>query len=326
MAMRAPEFWLRECWQARLLAPAGWLYARAALLRERLVRPVAPPVPVLCIGNLTAGGAGKTPVAIAAARLLVARGRNPFFLTRGHGGALAGPLRVDRARHGAAETGDEPQLLARVAPTIVARDRVAGADLAATQGADCIVMDDGLQNPSLAKTLRLVVVDGDTGFGNGRTIPAGPLRAPLSHGLGLADGFVLVGEDRHGLAVALGARAPVLRARLEPAADIAGRLRGQRLLAFAGIGRPGKFFDTLAACGADLADGVAFADHHPYREAEVAALRARAQEAGAALATTEKDIVRVPAGQRDGIIVLPVAARFAPEDALSTFIGRRLDG
>ncbi|MBM3481568.1 MAG: tetraacyldisaccharide 4'-kinase, partial [Alphaproteobacteria bacterium] len=209
--MRALEFWLRECWQARLLAPAAWLYGRAAMLRERRAHPVAPPVPVLCIGNLTAGGAGKTPIAIAAARLLREAGRKPFFLTRGHGGALAGPLRVDPARHAAADTGDEPLLLARVAPTIVARARVAGAHMAAAQGADCIVMDDGLQNPSLAKTLRLVVVDGATGFGNGRPMPAGPLRAPLAHGLSLADGFTLVGEDRLGLAASLAARAPVLR-------------------------------------------------------------------------------------------------------------------
>jgi tetraacyldisaccharide 4'-kinase len=323
--MRAPEFWLRECWQARLLAPASWLLGQAAMLRERLASPAAPPVPVLCVGNLTAGGAGKTPVAIAAARVLLAAGRRPFFLSRGHGGALAGPLRVDPACHAAADTGDEPLLLARVAPAIVARDRVAGARLAAAEGADCIVMDDGLQNPALAKTLRLVVVDGETGFGNGRTMPAGPLRAPLSHGLSLADGFALVGEDRLGLAARLAARAPVLRATLEPAAEDAARLRGRRLLAFAGIGRPGKFFATLEACGAELLAREGFADHHPYRDAEVAALRARAVAAGAELATTEKDVVRIPPALRDGILVLPVEARFAPADALRDFIGRRLD-
>lgn len=324
--MRAPEFWMHECWQARLLAPASWLYGRAAMLRERLVAPAAPPVPVLCIGNLTAGGTGKTPVAIAAARLLLAAGRRPFFLSRGHGGALAGPLRVDPERHAAADTGDEPLLLARVAPAIVARDRVAGARLAAAEGADCIVMDDGLQNPALAKTLRLVVVDGETGFGNGRTMPAGPLRAPLAHGLSLADGFVLVGEDRRGLAARLAARAPVLRASLGPAAEDGAALRGRRLLAFAGIGRPGKFFATLEACGATLVAREGFADHHPFRGSEIAALHARAAAAGAALATTEKDMVRIPPARRDGILVLPVEARFAPADALRGFIGRRLDG
>ncbi|MFM8678640.1 MAG: tetraacyldisaccharide 4'-kinase [Alphaproteobacteria bacterium] len=324
--MRAPEFWLRECWQARLLAPAAWLYGRAAMLRERHAHPVAPPVPVLCIGNLTAGGAGKTPVAIAAARLLLAAGRRPFFLSRGHGGALAGPLRVDPARHASSDTGDEPLLLARVAPAIVARDRVAGARLAAAEGADCIVMDDGLQNPSLAKTLRLVVVDGATGFGNGRAMPAGPLRAPLAHGLSLADGFALVGVDRRGLAASVAARAPVLRATLEPSAEDAARLRGRRLLAFAGIGRPAKFFATLEGCGAELVAREGFADHHPYREDEVAALRARAEAIGAALATTEKDMVRIPPSQRRGILVLPVEARFAPADALRDFIGGRLDG
>ena len=324
--MRAPEFWLRECWQARLLAPASWLLGQAAMLRERLASPAAPPVPVLCVGNLTAGGAGKTPVAIAAARLLLAAGRRPFFLSRGHGGALDGPLRVDPARHAASETGDEPLLLARVAPAIVARDRVAGARLAAAEGADCIVMDDGLQNPSLAKTLRLVVVDGETGFGNGRAMPAGPLRAPLAHGLSLADGFALVGEDGLGLATRLAARAPVLRATLEPAAEDAARLRGRRLLAFAGIGRPGKFFATLEGCGAELVAREGFADHHPYREDEIAALHARAEAAGATLATTEKDMVRIPPARRGGILVLPVEARFAPADALRDFIGRRLDG
>lgn len=241
--MRPPGFWFRPPTHllARLLAPAGRVYG--GLTANRMDRPGAtPPCPVLCVGNFTLGGAGKTPTALALVRLLRDLGRTPALLSRGYGGRLAGPLVVDPARHAAAEVGDEPLLLAQAAPTIVARDRPAGARLCAASGADVIVMDDGLQNPSLTKTLALAVVDGGAGLGNGLPFPAGPLRAPLARQWSHVAGLVLVGEGSPGEAAAAEAESrglPVHRARLVPEAgpDWAGR----RVVAFAGIGRIRSF-------------------------------------------------------------------------------------
>lgn len=324
--MRAPEFWQNKSWPARLLAPAGWLYAAAGAWRARRARPLRLDVPVFCVGNLTAGGTGKTPVALALGAHLLARGRRPVFLSRGHGGRLVGPVRVDPAAHDAAAVGDEPLLLAAVAPTVIARDRAAGARAALALGADAVVMDDGLQNPSLAKTLRICVVDGETGFGNGRAIPAGPLRVDLARGLADTDLFVIMGPAQPGLAARLAAHAPVLAASLHPDPDDAAVFRGRRVLAFAGIGRPAKFFATLAACGAELVGTAAFPDHHRYRAGELAALAARARAAGAVLATTAKDRVRLPPALRGAVAVLAVTARFAPESALFDRVDRCLDG
>ena len=233
--MRSPPFWWTATSPtATMLAPLGWLYGEIA--GRRMARTGArASIPVICVGNLVAGGAGKTPTAIAIADLLRAMGRRPVFLTRGYGGRIRKPTLVDPLVHGAAETGDEPLLLAAHAPTIVSPDRVAGARLAATQG-DVIVMDDGLQNPSLGKDLRIAVVDAGAGVGNGRCIPAGPLRAPLSVQDKFIDMVLLVGKGGR----PAGLSAPVLRARLVPDAAASSRLSGQPVLAFAGIGRPGS--------------------------------------------------------------------------------------
>lgn len=316
--MRPPGFWsqLPTHPLARMLAPAGRFYG--GLTADRMDRPgAAPPCPVLCVGNFTLGGAGKTPTALALARLLRQLGRTPAFLSRGYGGRLAGPLAVDPARHGAAEVGDEPLLLAGCAPTIVSRDRPAGARLCLEAGADVIVMDDGLQNPSLTKTLALAVVDGAAGIGNGLPFPAGPLRAPLARQWPHVGGLVLIGEGEPGDALAREAQGrglPVHRARLVPEGeqDWAGR----RVVAFAGIGRPQKFFDTLRGLGAEIAAERAFADHHPYRAAELAALSALAGREWACLVTTEKDAMRLPAPARAGIRVLRVALALTDEDVL----------
>ncbi|MCJ2030313.1 tetraacyldisaccharide 4'-kinase [Methylobacterium sp. J-043] len=313
--MRPPGFWSRPPTHplARLLAPAGCVYG--GLTASRMDRPsAAPPCPVLCVGNFTLGGAGKTPTALALVRLLRDLGRTPALLSRGYGGRLAGPLVVDPARHGAAEVGDEPLLLARAAPTIVARDRPAGARLCAASGADVIVMDDGLQNPSLTKTLSLAVVDGGAGLGNGLPFPAGPLRAPLARQWPHVAGLVLVGEGAPGEAMAAEAQArglPVHRARLAPEAGP--NWAGRRVVAFAGIGRPQKFFDTLQSLGAEIVAERPFADHHPYRPEDWAALSALAAREGARLVTTEKDAVRLPAEARGAVAVLRVALAFADE-------------
>jgi len=313
--MQAPGFWRRGGMPAVLLAPAGALYALAGRLSRRLARPARAACPVICVGNLLAGGTGKTPAALALAERLGALGRRPVFLTRGYGGVARGPLLVDPARHGAREVGDEPLLLAAAAPTVVARDRAAGAVLAAAQG-DVIVMDDGFQNPRLAKDLSLLVFDGGVGLGNGRCIPAGPLREGLAAGLARADACLLIGEDATGLAPRLAGR-PLLRAGLEP---LDRALAGRRVLAFAGIGRPEKFFATLRALGAELAACRGFPDHHVYRPAELAALRAEAAAAGARLVTTEKDLARLPPAERRDVTALAVRLVFADRDALDRLL------
>lgn len=316
--MRAPGFWRGPAptLLAQALRPAAALYG--AVAAARMGRPGARAgVPVVCIGNFTVGGTGKTPTAIAVAALLADMGERPFFLTRGHGGRLAGPEAIDLSRHGHEDVGDEPLLLARACPAIVSRDRPAGAALAARMGASVVVMDDGFQNPSLEKDLSLVLVDGETGISNGLCLPAGPLRAPLSAQWPRAGALVVMGDGAAGDALAEEARqrgAPVLRARLAPDAEAAVRFAGARVLAFAGIGRPEKFFDTLRACGADIVERVAFPDHHRFSAGEIASLRARAAARGLTLATTEKDAARLTLA--DDVAVLPVRAVFEPADAL----------
>ncbi len=310
--MRPPLFWqgAPDHPAARLLAPLGRAYGH--LTAARMDRPGArADCPVLCLGNFTLGGAGKTPSAIALAALLREIGRKPAFLSRGYGGCLTGPVVVDPARHRWHEVGDEPLLLARQAPVVVARDRVAGARLCVAEGADVIVMDDGLQNPTLAKDLALAVVDAGVGTGNGLSFPAGPLRVPLARQWPHVGGLVLIGDGSAGAAVAAQALArglPVHRARLVPEdAAVAGR----RVLAFAGIGRPEKFFATLAEAGAAIAATRSFPDHHPYRDADLARLAADAERLGADLVTTEKDFVRLPGAFAARVRVLPVRLVFA---------------
>ena len=315
--MRSPRFWQGspDHPAARLLVPLGRAYGRVAA--DRMDRPgTRGECPVLCLGNLTLGGAGKTPSAITLAALMRGLGRRPAFLSRGYGGRLPGPVVVDPARHVWRDVGDEPLLLARHAPVVVARDRVAGARLCVAAGADVIVMDDGLQNPSLVKDLALAVVDAGVGVGNGLCFPAGPLRAPLARQWPHVGGAVLVGAGAAGEAVAAEALAcglPVHRARLVPdGAEVAGR----RVLAFAGIGRPEKFFASLVEAGAEIAATRGFPDHHPYRDADLARLAAEADRLGAELATTEKDHVRLPEAFAARVRVLPVRLAFADPDGV----------
>ena len=311
--MRAPEFWYKSDgpWP-RLLAPAASLYAAGDALRRAVAQPATAPVPVVCVGNLVAGGAGKTPIAIALAALVAEAGASAAFLTRGYGGRLAGPVRVDPAIHGAHDVGDEPLLLARTAPTWVARDRACGA-AAANDGAEIIIMDDGFQNLGLLQDLRLLVVDGEVGFGNGRVIPAGPLREPIHLGIARADAIVLMEPDRREIASL--ASCPVVRASLQPP-PTAKTLDGRRVLAFAGIGRPEKFFQTLRHLNAKIVDAVPFADHHVYAPGEIAELCQRATQLDAVPITTEKDLARLPPAQRSMVRVLPVSVVWQDEDAV----------
>lgn len=317
--MRPPGFWRDGGWPAAALTPASWLWRLGGVLRAATTTAYCPTVPLICIGNATAGGAGKTPVVLAVAATLMARGRRIGLLSRGHGGRLRGPVRVDPARHDAGDVGDEPLLLAALAPTVIARDRAAGARLLEEQGVDAIVMDDGLQNPSLIPSLALLVVDGGAGIGNGRVMPAGPLREPWDAALAKAHAVVAVGEDRAGVTSLVAGRRPVLDARLEPA-SAAQALRGERVFGFAGIGRPEKFRETLKSIGADVVGFEAFADHHPYRPLEVMALVERADAAGATLVTTAKDAVRLPTEARAMVTVVEVSLVWSDPDRAETLL------
>ena len=309
--MRAPDFWQRDAWQARLLAPAAAVYAAATA--RRLARPGwRAPVPVICCGNATAGGAGKTTLALDLGARLAER--RVAFLTRGHGGRVRGVHRVDPDRDRVALVGDEALLLAQCAPTWVAADRAAGARAAVAAGAGLLVMDDGLQNPGLAKDLSFLVVDGGSGFGNGRVIPSGPLREPVAVAASRCGAAVLIGADRSGAGAALPTGLPVLRAALVQQ-DMAG-LVGQRVVAFAGIGIPEKFFSGLRGAGALLVGATAFADHHPYAPAEIELLLQAAAAAGAVVVTTPKDAVRLPPGLRARLRVVGVRLAWEEPAAL----------
>ena len=300
--MRAPAFWRHDGVLPALLSPVAALWAIGAA--RRAARPGwRAPVPVICCGNATVGGAGKTTLALDLGARLQRRGVAVGFLSRGYGGRVRGVLRVDPARHAAALVGDEPLLLAACAPTYVAADRAVGARAAIAEGARALVMDDGLQNPTLQKDLSLLVIDGAAGFGNGRVLPAGPLREPLAAAAARCRAAVLIGDDRRGALARLPPGLPVLRADLAPDGPM---LAGRRVVAFAGIGRPEKFFAMLAAHGADLAARLPFPDHHPFTASELRAVFETAARLGATPITTPKDAARLPPEQRARVAVCGV--------------------
>ena len=330
--MRAPAFWAAERGgiAAAALTPLSWLYRLGARSHAALARPSRAGRPVICVGNFTVGGAGKTPAVLALAALLAEDGVRPHILTRGYGGSQRGPLRVDPARHGADSVGDEALLLARAAPTWLCRDRPAGAAAAASAGADLLLMDDGMQTPGLAKDFCFAVVDGGAGFGNGRLLPAGPLREPLACGLSRAHALVLVGVDREGALAALGPHnLPVIEASLVPGDEVRA-LRERPVVAFAGIGRPEKFFETLVQNGCNVIARHTFADHHHYKPGEIAAIVDQAKERDAVTVTTEKDHVRLPPDARAMVHTLPVTLTWRnpsePRDLLSPFVERCRSG
>lgn len=280
---------------SRALMPVAQMYGAVAARRLAPSRIHKAALPVICVGNFTAGGSGKTPFALMLAKRLIAGGDRPVFLTRGYGGSVAGPHWVDPDRDTAAVTGDEPLLLARVAPVLICRDRVAGADVIAASGrASVIVMDDGLQNGRLAKDLTFAVVDGVRGVGNGAVIPAGPLRAPLAAQGRLVQAIVFNGTPHQGLRERIGVvtAVPQLKARLVVVGDYAA-LSGKPVVAFAGIGNPERFFSTVRALGAQVVEAVAFPDHAPYRDTDAARLLALTARHGAQLVTTSKDAARL---------------------------------
>jgi tetraacyldisaccharide 4'-kinase len=333
VTMREPPFWWRAAGiEALLLAPAAAIYG--AVAASRLKREgYRAGVPVICIGNLTLGGAGKTPTALAVARMLKAAGERPVFLSRGYGGRQRGPLLVAPDRHGANDVGDEPLLLARLALTVVAHDRVEGAKAARAAGASVIVMDDGFQNPSLAKDFSVLVIDGRRGLGNNKVFPAGPLRAPLNAQLARADAVVLVGalgEAASAAEAAVKARKlPLFQARLDPDREAIAALTGRPVLAFAGIGDPEKVFATLREAGIAVAATRSFADHHRYTPADARDLCRQADTKGLTLVTTEKDAVRLQGEEAmtelaARVCVLPVGLVFAQDVTLEKLLVDRI--
>jgi tetraacyldisaccharide 4'-kinase len=319
--MRAPKFWDKpSSWQAFVLAPLGHLYALATARRLSNGAPLQLDIPVVCIGNINAGGTGKTPTVIAVTEQLRDLFHTPHIVSRGYGGTLEGPVRVDPAIHSADQVGDEPLLLAAFAEVWVAKDRALGGKAAQDSGATVVVLDDGHQNPALHKDLSIVVVDAVHGFGNGRCLPAGPLREPVSDGLARADLLLSIGAQSAQDAFQVDQtehEVPHLRAALEPL------MTGMdwtdtRAFAFAGIGHPEKFFATLRSLGADVVHTEPLDDHQKLSASLLARFEADARAKGAQLITTEKDAVRLPAAFRSKVITLPVRLNFEDDSALQS--------
>lgn len=298
MTFKTPDFWYQP-WDklpplVHMFAPLGRLYGYAGTLRARFIKPYKARIPVICIGNIVAGGSGKTPTALALMKLIKQYGiaKNPCFLTKGYGGRIEGPVFVSQQPY--EDVGDESLLLARVAPVIVAKDRQKGAWLAETSGHDLIVMDDGFQNPSLHKDISFVVVDGRTGFGNGYLIPFGPLRESVANGLARAKAIIKIGGE-----TSLHTATAVLHARIDAACDLA---PGTKVFGFCGLGQPEKFRQSLIDAGLDVAGFKIFSDHHPYTTAETKDLHAAAFQHKAHLITTEKDLCRLPSAENIHIL------------------------
>lgn len=314
--MKTPAFWQHKNWLSTMLLPVSRVYEFLSMLNLLRTAPVTLPIPVICIGGVTAGGAGKTPVALYFGKLMKEKGVKTFYLTRGYGGSIKGPIRVHPTKHTAAQVGDEPLLLAQLLPTIKCADRLAGAKLALKQGAEAIIMDDGFQNPSLYKNLSVLVVDGRAAFGNGRILPAGPLRERINYAMGRAHMVVLV--NRTTRIPPLPKDKPIFNATTFP--KDAAMFKGKKVYAFCGLAYPEKFFEMLGSMGLKLMGTKAFADHHPYTSAELNKLILDSSNEKAVLITTAKDLMRVPMELRDCMMAVELGLEIDNEIGLDNIL------
>jgi len=323
--IREPWFWRSHSISAKIIAnalsPVAGLYDLGQRMRWRTTRPIAPDAPIICVGNASLGGVGKTPFALALFDLLQNAGLSCQFLTRGYGGSELGPLMVNPGKHNHSQTGDEALLLARRGPVWVSRNRSAGAQAASNEGAGAIIMDDGFQNPTVEKSFSILLLDAADPGGNGRVFPAGPLREPIARAQARADLTILVGPDETTAQNAASQFKTSFAAWLEPI----DAPPAQRVVAFSGIGKPDKFFDMLKNNGFELADAVSFPDHHPFTDQNLAALQKRAAQKGAPLITTEKDSARLPLEIQREILVFPVRMRINQPTLLTEMILTAID-
>ena len=312
----APKFWNNKSLLSSALLPLSWIWQAVTAARLTWIKPEQAALPVICVGNISVGGTGKTPFTAYLCQLLRLNNINACILMRGYGGREKGPLIADPALHSAADIGDEALMLSQNERVCISRDRVAGARfIAANLSVDVVIMDDGMQNPWLKKDMTLAVFDGTVGLGNGRILPSGPLRQTLAAAQSSIDIAVINGEDKNNLRQSLPQNLPCLMARLVPNPETAEQVKGKTVVGFAGIGRPQRFFDTLADCGADLVKALPFADHHLYSEADLTRLHLEATQLGAELITTQKDWVRLPPEWRERVLVLDVSLVLEDGDA-----------
>ena len=319
--MKTPSFWKNKNLLSTLLCPFGCIYATITAQRLKFIKPRNVNVPVICIGNLTAGGTGKTPTALSIAKIIRQFGKNPYFVSRGYGGNLSGII-VDPKIHTAQQVGDEPLLLSRYAPVSINFERFLAAQKAVENGADIIIMDDGFQNPTLHKDISFLVFDGGFGVGNGYPLPAGPLRESLLSGIKRADAAIIIGDDQTGLRAQLG-NIPIFEGRMKPL-PLANTTTPA--IAFAGIGRPEKFYNSLRECNVNIIKTIDFPDHHSYSESELQNLVDIAWQKDAQLVTTSKDFVKIPEKMRHHFNVLEIEIEWKNQEALSQFLRDRLSG
>ena len=317
MPIKTPHFWTELSWQSVILFPVSYIWRFGHYAQQKILNTKETEIPVICVGNLTVGGSGKTPVVITLCRFLSGIGKSTSILTRGFGGKEKGPIFVSTNLHQSFDVGDEPLMMAHSLDVCVSRNRPLGANhILDKKKYDCIVMDDGLQNPTLKKDLNIAVFDGKFGIGNGFLLPAGPMRQKLEVGIQNIDLVIFNGKDETGLGQKIPPHIPIFTGELQPDEEIVEKMKNRRVYGFAGIGNPSRFFKTLNDIGADLVGEAHFADHHPYTDADLTQLYEEAMQSGAELVTTQKDWMRLPSDWRDRVLTVPVRIHFSADDTI----------
>ena len=317
MPIKTPHFWTELSWQSVILFPVSYIWRFGHYAQQKILNTKETEIPVICVGNLTVGGSGKTPVVITLCRFLSGIGKSTSILTRGFGGKEKGPIFVSTNLHQSLDVGDEPLMMAHSLDVCVSRNRPLGANhILDKKKYDCIVMDDGLQNPTLKKDLNIAVFDGKYGIGNGFLLPAGPMRQKLEVGIQNIDLVIFNGKDETGLGQKIPPHIPIFTGELQPDEEIVEKMKNRRVYGFAGIGNPSRFFKTLNNIGADLVGEAHFADHHPYTDADLTQLYEEAMQSGAELVTTQKDWMRLPTDWRDRVLTVPVRIHFSADDTI----------